>query len=250
MSQPEEPAARRLRVDETAAIARFGEGLPSEEQRQLTKDLRSASIEVSSRHGGTIWTFHLPGYQRPEPAEGDLVPVEGLVDDEDGSEVAVWLELDGNGRIAELQLTRLRAGDVKSPRWPTIRTRSADVPRPSRHFSAGELSAIREFARTMPEPAARQALADAPTAAVVPISTDDSWFRITIAGYTSPGKLRQLRAEGLVQDTDGASIRVWLFLDANDRLAELELIREADGGVIDPVWSTFKLASSGIGDAQ
>jgi hypothetical protein len=50
--------------------------------------------------------------------------------------------------------------------------------------------------------------------------------------------------EGTVLDADGATVAVILYVDGNDRLYELELLRESDGDVIEPNWDSLPSVDS------
>lgn len=69
----------------------------------------------------------------------------------------------------------------------------------------------------------------------------------SILGFKLPGHApvhfrgKLLPVEGAVDDADGEGVEVLLFVDAQGRLSELELVRYATGDLKGPNWTTFRL---------
>lgn len=99
--------------------------LDSVQREQLIHDLQSCLVE--EQVNGEILFFHLQNYSRPK-YEGqhqfqsvDGFPVEGIISDANGNEIAVWLFADSNNRILELELNNY-TGNIPLPvDWSTFR---------------------------------------------------------------------------------------------------------------------------------
>src|SRR5262245_35187674 len=99
---------RLLTQEESGAISRLAETLAPDSHEQLVADLQAAEIEPATSTN-PAWRFEIPGYLRPADDSTEILAVEGIVDDSDGSPVVVWLELDRNQRVFEVQFDRLRS---------------------------------------------------------------------------------------------------------------------------------------------
>jgi hypothetical protein len=56
--------------------------------------------------------------------------------------------------------------------------------------------------------------------------------------------------EGRVVEADGAEIDVSLYANENHRLFELELVKRAEGRIVGPDWSTFRIRFQRQDDAN
>jgi hypothetical protein len=85
--------------------------------------------------------------------------------------------------------------------------------------------------------------ADLEKSSVVEAAADGSRFLFNIDGYQRSKYLGQhaLPVEGTMSDRDGVDLHVLLHVDENERLFELELVRWAEGPVIEPNWSSFRV---------
>lgn len=78
---------------------------------------------------------------------------------------------------------------------------------------------------------------------------DGSILQFHIDGYERPPFRGQdpfrgedrFPVEGSIKDADGEEMDVLIFSDYNNRVLELEFIRYADGPMLGPDWSSFKL---------
>jgi hypothetical protein len=231
---------RRLTSEEATALAKISEWLPTTRRAQWAADLKAAAI--TSGPDNLIWYVELDHYVRPPEPRQEVLPLEGTLEDRDGAPIVVWIEVDAAGRLVEIQFERLRSGDLVEPQWSMFKVRSLLQPRPARPPTSGELAALERFAECLPPSEARQFVIDVKLAAFRPISSDDSWLQVEIPGYNRPlgVESRTLTRDGLIDDEDGAPIRVRVCLDSNNRLADIELLRESAGAVIEPVWSSFR----------
>lgn len=112
-----------------------------------------------------------------------------------------------------------------------------------RALTQEEQNVIRAIAEKLSPDNQRQLLADLELATAYPALPDNSIIKFSIAGYDRPSYDGQhsFGVEGELLDRDGTRVGVILFVDQNDRLLELELIRWGDGDLINPNWETFKL---------
>ena len=72
---------------------------------------------------------------------------------------------------------------------------------------------------------------------------DGSRLVFDIEGYDRPEDTGQhpLPAEGKLKDDDGTEMTASLYIDRNDRLYELEIIRWGDGPIIQPNLSSLRI---------
>jgi hypothetical protein len=111
---------RALTDNEIAFITGIAHRLDDEASRRLMSDLASAQAEVTLPDGALI-RFHLAGYQRAPYSGHRLYPAEGLMDDVDGSPIALLLFADPTDRLFELEYVRWWGGDLQKPNWSTVR---------------------------------------------------------------------------------------------------------------------------------
>lgn len=80
-------------------------------------------------------------------------------------------------------------------------------------------------------------------AIAAPMSDDGSRVVFFISGYHRPPYRGQhsFGVAGNLNDKDGMTIWLDLYADENDRLLELELIRQGSGKILDPVWTSLEL---------
>ena len=118
----------------------------------------------------------------------------------------------------------------------------------SRLLTRLERELIGQFADRVDNEQREQLLQDASRAMAETVADDGSIIRFHIAGYERPPYRGQhpLPVEGTVQDADGASVLVLLHQDENDRLYELELVRNDGGDLIDPKWETLTLVTAAL----
>ncbi|MGQ3046430.1 MAG: DUF6984 family protein [Niveispirillum sp.] len=103
-----------------------------------------------------------------------------------------------------------------------------------RDLSPDEMSIVLRLADSLPEPARSRLISDAAAARVVEERADGECLIFSISGYQRPPYRGQelYPAEGRIIDADGAEIDVLLYMDAQDRLLELEYIRWGDGPIL------------------
>jgi hypothetical protein len=115
----------------------------------------------------------------------------------------------------------------------------AMMPRPLTDI---EKSVISQIAARLPEgPRRQQLMADMENATAEPATEDGSRIVFHIRGYQRPKYEGQhsFGVEGKVRDQDGTQISIDLYADQNDRLLELEVLREAPGNIISPDWASI-----------
>lgn len=111
---------RDLTPAERNVIREVARRLPDGERDRLLEDMERATAESQSVDGSRI-VFSIAGYVRPPYRGQHPYPVEGKVQDRDGSELSVLLHADENGRLLELEVVRFDEGDVMGPVWGTLR---------------------------------------------------------------------------------------------------------------------------------
>jgi hypothetical protein len=119
-----------------------------------------------------------------------------------------------------------------------------------RSLTVQEKKAILEMAwKVANEKIRNQLLQDLDLALVEEANPGGSVLRFYIEGYQRPPYRGQDTFRGLdgfpvagsLKDKDGTEVEVNLYLDQNDRVLELELIRISTKYEVDPDWSTFKV---------
>ncbi len=108
----------------------------------------------------------------------------------------------------------------------------------------GAREAVRRIVLALPESRQPSLLRDLAQAELEDRNGIGSILGFRFRGYEVLHPCAQLLpVEGTVEDADGAALQVMLWLDANDRLYELELVRYDPGNLKGPSWSTFQLAT-------
>jgi hypothetical protein len=98
------------------------------ERTQLLLDIQNSTVEDVVPDGSML-TFHIAGYERPQPhgrdtfRGSDRFPVEGFVVDADGSDIDVLIFSDKNGRILELELVKHVGGSLLAPNWKSFKVK-------------------------------------------------------------------------------------------------------------------------------
>lgn len=111
---------RPLTSDEKYVIQEIALRLPAEKRDQLLTDMERATAETVSGNSARV-LFTIAGYERPPYRGQQPFHVEGMVQDQDGSELSVLLHADENGRLLELEVVRFDEGEVMKPDWSTLR---------------------------------------------------------------------------------------------------------------------------------
>jgi hypothetical protein len=110
-----------------------------------------------------------------------------------------------------------------------------------RLVSAMERELVVRMCEGLPAAQRGKMLADLANASVELLNDDGSILRFELHNYIrSPGAGRRIAVDGTASDRDGAHLNVILFIDENDRLYELELVRFDEGKVVGPNIETFK----------
>jgi CHASE2 domain-containing sensor protein len=115
-----------------------------------------------------------------------------------------------------------------------------------RELNAAEKMLVSRIAAMLPdEPRRRQLLQDLENSKVESANEKDSRLIFHIEGYHRPpyeGQ-RSFGVEGQVVDRDGAIVSIDLYADQNDRVLELEFIRQAEKWekVLGPDWNSLTL---------
>jgi len=111
---------RQLVPQEREAIQSIASLLDEGPRSRLLDDLALASAEVLN-DDGSIVRFHLDGYVRPPYRGQHPLPVEGALQDADGAHLSLLLHQDENDRLYELEIVRYEDGELKGPRWETLK---------------------------------------------------------------------------------------------------------------------------------
>lgn len=111
---------RALTNNEIAFITGVAHRLDDEACVRLMSDLTSAKAEATLPDGAMV-RFHLAGYQRAPYIGQRLYPVEGLLEDADGSQIDLLLFADPADRLFELEYVRWWGGELQNPSWSTLR---------------------------------------------------------------------------------------------------------------------------------
>lgn len=112
-----------------------------------------------------------------------------------------------------------------------------------RPLTSQERTLVIRLAEKLDDVTRRQLLRDLNAAEAEDVVTDRSRVIFQLRDYQPPPYRGQhpFPVDGTLLDADGATLSVVLYADENERLFELELIRGAEGDVIDPDWSTLKV---------
>jgi hypothetical protein len=81
-------------------------------REQVLADILDAKVR-SINEDETILEFQLPSYQRPKGTGQRTLPVEGMFMDEDGIPVYVYLFVDVNSRLFELEFCKVDGSRIK-----------------------------------------------------------------------------------------------------------------------------------------
>lgn len=102
---------------------------------------------------------------------------------------------------------------------------------------------ISNAARCLDGERAGQLLSDMDCATARSKLPDGSIVGFELDGYERPETWQQraVPVEMEVDDEDGAEISATLYIDSNDRLLEMELVRRCGGPVVRPRWQTLRL---------
>jgi hypothetical protein len=112
-----------------------------------------------------------------------------------------------------------------------------------RALTEAERLVIARIAERLSEDRRNQLLVDMANATAEPAGESGSRIMFDITGYSRPLYKGQhsFGVEGRLLDKDGAKVALDLYADENDRLLELEIIREDLRTVIDPDWNSLTL---------
>lgn len=113
-----------------------------------------------------------------------------------------------------------------------------------KNLKIGELNSLTMIVNALDDRIRCSILKDIATSIARPLRPDRSIIEFDISGYIRPeSRLGQkpLPVEGEVYDSDGQKLTVVVYSDSNGRLFEMEIIRYAEGNVLDPDWRTFQL---------
>lgn len=118
----------------------------------------------------------------------------------------------------------------------------------TRPLNSTERRLIQAFAERVDPPASEQLLRDLELASAEAVLPDGSIVRFHLDGYVRPPYRGQhtIGVEATLEDKDGATVTVLLHQDEQNRLFELELVRFAEGDLIEPRWDTVRF---GAGDS-
>jgi hypothetical protein len=110
-----------------------------------------------------------------------------------------------------------------------------------RPVTAPEREAVILLASVLDEVTRRRIRDDLECASAEDEVEDKSRVIFHLKGYSRGQYVGQhpYAVEGTVSDADGEKISVVLYADHNNRLFELELIRQAEGDVIAPDWTSL-----------
>jgi hypothetical protein len=111
---------RALTDDERCFISGVAARLDSQACNRLMSDLAIAHVEAELAEGELI-RFHLDGYEHPHRGGQSLYPVEGEVNDADGSLISLLLFADPADRLYELEYLRWGDGPLQKPNWPSLK---------------------------------------------------------------------------------------------------------------------------------
>ncbi|WGS87484.1 hypothetical protein [Methylomonas sp. UP202] len=111
---------RLLNACEKTMIKKVAERLSERDGAQLLEDLARAFVAAETSDRSRV-TFGIYGYVRPPYRGQRSFGVEGMLKDNDGTDVSVDLFADDNGRLLELELIRWGHGDLIKPDWHTLK---------------------------------------------------------------------------------------------------------------------------------
>ncbi|MFP3566929.1 DUF6984 family protein [Paraburkholderia sp. SIMBA_030] len=111
---------RELTSHEKSFICGVANRLGVEARDRLMDDLSRAQAEPLLADGALV-RFHLVGYQRAPYVGQRLFPVEGAMEDKDGSQMQLLLFADPADRLFELEYLRWDGDALQAPNWSTLR---------------------------------------------------------------------------------------------------------------------------------
>jgi hypothetical protein len=106
---------RELTEDERGFISGVAGRLNSPARDRLLSDLASAQAEAILTDGALI-RFHFNGYERAKYVGQRLYPVEGAMEDADGSQMQLLLFAGPADRLYELEYLRWEGGPSQKPK--------------------------------------------------------------------------------------------------------------------------------------
>ena len=98
------------------AESSVAEKLGGERAERLLRDVEMAAV----RRDGDLLCIDLPGYDRPERPCQRALPFEGRLRAADGGATSVFVNMDSNDRLFELEFVWWE-GLSKEPDWSTLR---------------------------------------------------------------------------------------------------------------------------------
>jgi hypothetical protein len=110
---------RPLTDDEIFFIKGVADRLESQAREKLMGDLAIAQVETELADGELIG-FHLDRHEHPLGGQ-HLYPVEGEVNDADGSRITLLLFANPADRLYQLEYLRWGNGLMQQPNWATLR---------------------------------------------------------------------------------------------------------------------------------
>lgn len=107
---------RVLTSQEQDILMQFADRLPDELRLCLLRDLKGCQVEEKGENGSRL-EFQLMGYERPPYHGQHAYPVEGVMLDQDGAEVSVYVYADENDRLIELEFVKWADAPLKALQW-------------------------------------------------------------------------------------------------------------------------------------
>jgi hypothetical protein len=111
---------RKLSAGELRALRLLGSRLPQAQKKQFLDDLQDCLITEATADGSRL-IFTLRDYTRPTYRGQHAYPIEGVVNDTDGSQLSVSIYADPNDRLLELELVKWEDKPICDPDWSTFR---------------------------------------------------------------------------------------------------------------------------------
>lgn len=103
--------------EELAFLESVAEMLPEDRADALRRDVEVAVV----RRDGDFICVDLPGYERPKHPTQRGLPFEGRMYDADGGAMNLFVNMDSNDRLLELEFVWWENASSVAPDWSTLR---------------------------------------------------------------------------------------------------------------------------------
>lgn len=103
--------------EERAFLEGVAKMLPDDRAERLRQDVEIAVV----RRDGDFLCVDLPGYVRPESSGQRNLPFEGRVRAADGGAMTIFVNMDSNDRLLEVEFVYWESPSGLAPDWPTLR---------------------------------------------------------------------------------------------------------------------------------